>query len=386
MPKQLTIALVACEESADYLGGRLIQELKRIIPDASFVGVGGERMRQEGLNSYLPLEQLTAIGITEIILRLPRLWNMRRYIKSRVIKDKADIFIGIDAPDFNLGLEEQLRRFSIRTAHYVSPTIWAWRPGRIHKIKKAVELVLCLYPFEKKYYVAKNIPAIYTGHPLADSIALHNDQNKARLQLARECRIGKMTGQYIALLPGSRTSEIHYLGELFIQTALDCIKKKPSLRFLLTTTSDRHQEYLQNLLNKYQVEQRQFHIVSGKSHTVMAAADAALLASGTASLECLLIKRPMVIAYKMSIISYWIISNMIRLPYISQPNWLFNGPLVEEYIQKNASTEKLAPALLRMLDDPPSNLHQEYMKIHRRLRKNAAAQAAQAIQNLLTQK
>lgn len=377
MAKQLRIALVACEESGDYLGSELIKELRKMIPQAVFRGVGGWRMQQQGLHSYVPLEKLTALGITEILLKLPSLWYARYKLKSQLLRDKTDILIGIDAPDFNLGLEQQLRKYSIKTVHYVSPTIWAWRASRINKIGKAADLVLCLYPFETKLYQKENIRAVYTGHPLADTIALDNDKQTARRQL----RLANLKGQCVALLPGSRRSELSHLTDVFIQTALRCLEQKPQLHFLVAATNNESRNYIANRLPKASADR--FYLIAGDSHKVMAAADAVLLASGTASLECLLLKRPMVIAYKVSALSYWILSRMIKLDYVSQPNWLFGGPLVEEYIQQKARPDLLAPALLKILTSPPSRLRQEYNKIHLQLRKNASRQAAQAINNLL---
>jgi len=378
MAEQLTIALVACEESGDYLGGELIKELKKTIPQANFCGIGGKRMQQQGLRSYFPLEKLTTLGITEALIKLPQLWRARRQIKSLILRDKADIFIGIDAPDFNLGLEEQLRQHSIKTVHYVSPTIWAWRANRIKKIKRAADLVLCLYPFETKYYHKENIAAIYIGHPLADTIKLHNDKQEARRQLSRRNNSVKLKGEYIALLPGSRTNELNYLTDIFIQTALECLKQKPKLQFLIAVTNDKHRSYIESRLPISD----NFHFIVSDSHKAMAAADAVLLASGTASLECLLLKRPMVVAYKTSALTHWLLSRMIKIDYISQPNWLSGAPLVEEYIQQDANAKLLAPALLKILADQPAHLKKEYKKIHLQLRKNAAWQAAQAINNL----
>ena len=378
MAEQLTIALVACEESGDYLGGELIKELKKTLPQANFCGVGGQRMQEQGLNSYFPLEKLTALGITETLIKLPQLWRARRQIKSLILRAKAAIFIGIDAPDFNLGLEEELRRHSIRTVHYVSPTIWAWRPNRIKKIKRAADLVLCLYPFETKYYHKEDIAAVYIGHPLADSIKLDNDKQEARRQLGKRHSSIGLEGEYAALLPGSRISELNYLADIFIQTAQQCLRQKPNLQFLVAVTNNSHRNYIESRLPISD----NFHLVVNDSHRVMAAADAVLLASGTASLECMLLKRPMVVAYKTSALSYWLLARMIKLDYISQPNWLFGGSLVEEYIQQDANPNLLAPALLKILAGLPSHLKQEYDKIHLKLRKNAAHQAAQAISNL----
>lgn len=386
MPRQFKIALVACEESGDYLGGELIGELKKILPHVVFIGVGGKKMCREGLNSYISLERLTAHGITEIVSRLPSLWQARRHIKKYLVKNRPDIFIGIDAPDFNIGLERALRNHAIKTVHYVSPTIWAWRPRRIRKLKKAAQLVLCLYPFETAYYDKERIPALYIGHPLADKIALHNDRLTARRRLKKEYSLGSLQGKWLALLPGSRPNELKQLGEIFIQSALRCLEQRPQLQFLIAVTSLKHENYLAGILRRENAPPQRIQIIREHSHTVMAAADAVLLAAGTASLECLLVKRPMIVAYRISRLSYWILKRMIRVPYISQPNWLFNGPLVEEYIQREARVENLAPALLKTLDSPSPRLHKEYTKIHLLLRRDAGAQAARAIQNLLEEK
>ena len=276
-----------------------------------------------------------------------------------------------------------MRARSIKTVHFVSPTIWAWRGGRIHKIKRAAQLVLCLYPFEPAYYAREKIPALFVGHPLADDISLRNDSLKARQKITQEYSLGSLQRRYIALLPGSRVSELQQHTRVFIRSALYCLKSKPDLQFLIATTSRQHQEYIKKILEEENAPPDKIHIIRNRSHKVMAAADAVLLASGTASLECLLVKRPMVVAYKVSWLSYWIFKKMIRVPYISQPNWLFNGPLVEEYIQGEVRVEKLAPALLRILESPSRQLYREYMKIHKVLRKNAAVRAAKAVNSLL---
>ena len=383
MTNSPTIALVACEESGDYLGGELMRELKNIFPQAKFIGVGGESMQKQGMKSFFPLEELTALGIVEILHRLPKLLSIRKNLANTIAKHKPDIYIGIDAPDFNLAIEEKVRAMGIKSVHYVSPTVWAWRPGRIKKIAKATDMVLCLYPFEIDYYQQQGakmgikVNAVYVGHPLADKIPLVNDKQKARQEL------GLSDESYIALLPGSRKSEQRNMGNLFIQTVIKCLEDRNDLNFIIAAVNQSAADYFAGLLKSHPLLADKFHIFTRNSRKVMTAADFVLLASGTASLECMLIKRPMISVYRIPLITYIILKQMVKIPYISQPNWLHGEEVVKEFIQGDAKVEKLAPAILQQLNAIDDTLNKKYTAMHKLLQRNASHTAAQSIASLL---
>lgn len=374
----MRIALVAGEASGDLLGAGLIRALRDKIPGASFVGVAGPEMIRAGCDAWYPSEQLAVMGLTEVLRHLPSLMRLRWELKARLLADPPDAFIGIDAPDFNLSLEAALKTRGIPTVHYVSPSVWAWRSYRLRKIGRAVDLMLTLFPFEADYYRAHGIPVHFVGHPLADVIPAHVDQVAARREL------GLAPGNpVLALMPGSRHSEVSRLLGPFLQTAQWCCSRLPNLQVVLPAANDALREYVEAQVALF--PGLAVTVLPGKSHVAMAAADAVLVASGTATLECLLFNRPMVVGYRLSSLSYQIVKRLLRVPYFSLPNLLAGEPLVAEFAQEQVVAEQMGPALLSCLagDVTQESRRTKFAELGQALRKNASAEAAAAILNLL---
>lgn len=374
MPRSLKIALVAGEMSGDILGAGLMQALKARHPDVQFIGVGGPRMQAEGLNSYFPIERLAVMGLVEVLGRLPELLLRRRRLVRTLIEERPDVFIGIDAPDFNLGIELRLRRAGIRTAHYVSPSVWAWRQKRVLKIRQGCDLMLTLFPFEARFYEEQQVPVCFVGHPLADSIALDNDRVAARRALGVDEQ-----GLLVALLPGSRGGEVQRLGALFLDAATRLRSLHAGVRFLMPCATPERRVQLEALLVGRDLPVK---LVDGRSHEVLAACNAVLIASGTATLEALLFKRPMVVAYRLAPLTYRILKRLVKGPYISLPNLLAGRFLVPELIQEAATAEALAEALSPLLDNGEVQT-EGFEAIHRLLRRGASARAAEALLALI---
>lgn len=367
---KLRVALVAGEASGDILGAGLMQALRERHPEVEFIGVGGARMQAQGLVSEFPMERLAVMGLVEVLGRLRELLRRRKELIRNLILARPDVFIGIDAPDFNLGLELQLRRAGIRTVHYVSPSVWAWRQKRVLKIKQACDLMLALFPFEAKFYEEHGVPVRFVGHPLANTIPLEADRAAAREQLDLPA-----DAQVVALLPGSRGGEVGKLGALFLDTAERLLQQRPGLRFVLPCASPERRAQLEQML---QGRQLPLQLLDGQSHEALAACDAVLIASGTATLEALLYKRPMVVAYKVAPLTYAILKRLVKSPYISLPNLLAGRLLAPELIQDAATPEALAQHLLPLLDDGSAQT-ESFDAIHRALRQDASAQAAEAV-------
>ncbi|KSW23346.1 lipid-A-disaccharide synthase [Pseudomonas citronellolis] len=367
---KLRVALVAGEASGDILGAGLMQALRERHPEVEFIGVGGARMQAQGLVSEFPMERLAVMGLVEVLGRLRELLRRRKDLVRNLILARPDVFIGIDAPDFNLGLELQLRRAGIRTVHYVSPSVWAWRQKRVLKIKQACDLMLALFPFEAKFYEEHGVPVRFVGHPLANTIPLEADRAAAREQLGLPA-----DAQVVALLPGSRGGEVGKLGALFLDTAERLLQQRPGLRFVLPCASPERRAQLEQML---QGRQLPLQLLDGQSHEALAACDAVLIASGTATLEALLYKRPMVVAYKVAPLTYAILKRLVKSPYISLPNLLAGRLLAPELIQDAATPEALAQHLLPLLDDGSAQT-ESFDAIHRALRQDASAQAAEAV-------
>ena len=384
-PEVQVIALVAGEMSGDILGSGLIRELKKTYPDAKFIGIGGSKMQAEGLTSLFPMERLAVMGIVDVLGRLFELLAMRRQLKAQLIELKPDIFIGIDAPDFNLGLENKLKAAGIKTVHYVSPSVWAWRQGRIKKIAASVDLMLTLLPFEAKFYQDHGVPVEFVGHPLADQIPMKPDQLEARRNLdLSENEI------LIAVLPGSRSGEVKYLGPVFCDTIKALIDKDTGLNFVIPAANDKLKQEVENLLferrvlDKKENQSSRVKVLSGQAQEAMAAANLILLASGTATLEAMLLKRPMVVAYKWSPLTHAIISRMVKTPFISLPNLLANKMLVKEFVQEEAEVKNILPALEELLVDSKSReMTEKFTQLHQGIRCNADVKAAEAVINLL---
>jgi len=376
----LTIGMVAGEASGDLLGAHLIAALRAHLPEASFIGIGGPKMQSQGLDSLFPMERLAVRGYAEVLRHYPGLLRMRRRLSQALLKARPQLFIGVDAPDFNLGLEAGLKRAGIPVVHYVSPSIWAWRGGRIAAIARSVDQVLTLFPFEAEIYHEAGIAATYVGHPLADLIP-EQDQTagtRAQLRIAPERKV-------IALLPGSRQSELRYMADTFIATAKLLAQKIERALFLVPLVSRETREIFEAALYRADAGELPITILFGHARDALAAADVALVASGTATLEAALLKKPMVITYKMAGTSWLLMRRMGYQPYIGLPNILAGEFVVPELLQHDATPENLAQALLNSLNDSVvrARLAQRFSAIHRELKRDTAAQAARAVLPLL---
>lgn len=381
--KSPLIALVAGEISGDILGDGLIQSLKIQYPHARFIGVAGERMKKAGCESLFDMEELAVMGLAEVVKHLPRLLKRRKQVIDTMLAEKPDIFIGIDAPDFNLTVEEKLKANGIKTVHYVSPSVWAWRQNRIHKIARATDLVLAFLPFEKAFYDRFNVPCQFVGHTMADSIALKPSRAEACqfLQLDEQQR-------YLAILVGSRSSEVAFLTEPFLKAAQRLKAEYPDIQFLVPLVNQKRIEQFEQLKAQIAPE-LEITILHGNARQAMIVAEATLLASGTAALEAMLCKSPMVVGYKMKGLTYELAKRLVKTDYISLPNLLANEPLVAELIQDDCSPENLANALSVFLSADPAMkektnaLKQRFMQLHQQIQCNADWQAAQAVMCLL---
>lgn len=370
---RLRIALVAGEASGDILGSGLMRAIKARHPDAEFIGVGGPLMEAQGMTSYFPMERLSVMGLVEVLGRLKELLARRKLLIQTLIDEKPDVFIGIDAPDFTLNIELKLRQAGIKTVHYVSPSVWAWRQKRVLKIREGCDLMLTLLPFEARFYEEQGVPVRFVGHPLADTVPLQADQ------LAARAALGLGEGPVVALMPGSRGGEVGRLGALFFDAAERLVAVRPDIRFVLPCASPQRREQIQQLL---QGRELPLTLLDGQSHVALAACNAVLIASGTATLEALLYKRPMVVAYRLAPLTYWILKRMVKSPYVSLPNLLAQRLLVPELLQDAATAEALAQTLLPLLDDGDAQTA-GFDAIHRTLRRDASNQAAEAVLNLI---
>ncbi|WP_349571681.1 lipid-A-disaccharide synthase [Azotobacter salinestris] len=376
MAKVLRVALVAGEASGDILGASLMQALKAARPDIEFIGIGGPRMQAEGLQSYFPMERLAVMGLFEVLGRLPELLLRRRRLIRSLLEARPDVYIGIDAPDFNLGIELRLRRAGIRTVHYVSPSVWAWRKKRVLKIRQACDLMLTLFPFEAQFYEAQSVPVRFVGHPLADQVPLQTDRDAARAALDLSAR-----ETIIALLPGSRGGELARLGPLFIETAERLLALHAgALRFVVPCANPERRRQLEEMLSRTRRD-LPVMLLDGRSHEALAACDAVLIASGTATLEALLYKRPMVVAYRLAPLTYKVAQHLVRTPFFSLPNLLAGRPLVPELLQDRATPEALAEALMPLLEIGREQT-ECFDVIHRSLRRDASRQAAESVLEL----
>ena len=376
MGEPIRIAMVAGEASGDQLGAHLIEALRRHLPDARFYGVGGPKMIAQGFDALYPAERLAVRGYVEVLRHYIGIARMRSRLGRQLVRDRPRAFIGIDAPDFNLGLERRLKARGIPTIHYVSPSIWAWRGRRIRNIGRAVSRMLTLFPFEPKLYEAEGIPVTYVGHPLADVFPL-----EVGAAAARE-RLGLSLEQPVfALLPGSRQSEVHYLGEVFIETARLLHERFPEATFLAPFATRETRALFQAALYKRNAQALPIKLLFGHAHEAMAAADGVLVTSGTATLEAALLKRPMVIAYRISPWTHRFVRGMFYLPYFGLPNILAGRFVVPEFIQDEATPENLAQALENLVTDRLvcERLAGLFVAIHRTLRQNTAEKAANAI-------
>lgn len=376
MAKVVRIALVAGEASGDLLGAHLIAALKARLPDAQFVGIGGPRMQGQGMDCWWPMGKLSVMGYWDALKHYREIAGIRRSLKKRLLSQRPDIFIGIDAPDFNLDLEANLKSAGVPTIHYVSPSIWAWRGGRIKKIGRAVNRVLALFPMEPPIYQQAGIPVSYVGHPMADTIALETDRRAVREKLALP-----QDKPIFALLPGSRRGELESMGETFVQTAKLIRETLPDAQFVVPLATRETRLQFETAIYQQKAGDIPIRLLFGHAQEAVGAADVALVASGTATLEAALIKRPMVITYKIAKFSYWLMKRMAYLPYVGLPNVLCGRFVVPEFLQDQATPENLAAAMLQLYDDKENALEIEaaFTQLHLQLRQNTAEKAANAV-------
>ncbi len=368
---------MAGEASGDTLGAHLIQAMHAIDPSIRFFGVAGPKMQQAGCETWEPAESLAVMGLIEVLPHLPRLLRLRKRIEQRFIAAKPDVFVGIDAKEFNLSLARRLRAAGLTTVQYVSPQVWAWRPGRVRRMHEAVDLVLCLLPFEKKFYDEQGLPAEFVGHPLADDVPLRVDRAAARGELGIA-----PDAQLVALLPGSRRAEVALLSPAFAATARRLLALRPALQFVAPMASPRARQQFEQVLHE-QAPEVSVRLLEGSAQRALIACDAALVASGTATLEAALCKRPMVVVYRMGALTAWIIRrfDLVKSAFFAQPNLLAGRRIVNEYFQEAIDPEKIAAEILAWLDDEPrrTELERTFMDIHLQLRRHASERAAQAI-------
>jgi lipid-A-disaccharide synthase len=372
----LKVGIVAGEASGDLLGAHLVKALKNRFPSVEFVGIGGPKMQAAGVNSLFPMEKLAVRGYVEVLRHYREIVKIRHKLLRHFVENPPDVFIGVDAPDFNLDLELRLKQKGIPTVHYVSPSIWAWRGERIHKIARAVSHMLVLFPFEKKIYDAAGIPATYVGHPSADMLPEQPDRIAAREQL----RLSQ-NDRVIALLPGSRQSEVHYMARLFVQTARLIATASPEVHFLVPLLSRETRNLFETELYRAGGGDLPLTILFGHAHVAMTAADAVLVASGTATLEAALLKCPMVITYKMSPLTWRMMQRKKYLPYVGLPNILAGRYIVPELLQDDATPENLSQAVLNLVNDGPvrEKLARAFSRLHLDLKQNTAERAVDAI-------
>lgn len=378
----MKLGIVAGEASGDLLGSGLITELSSSYPNLNCSGVGGPAMISAGCHSLYDMERLSVMGFIEPMKRIVELVTMRRRLRDYFLDLKPDVFIGIDSPDFNLGLEIELRKAGIPVIHYVSPSVWAWRQKRIHKIAKAADVVLTLFPFEVDFYRKHHVSARFVGHPMADAIPLELNKASARSRLGLDAQ-----AVYVALLPGSRRNELERMGELFFMAAEKCLQANGSIRFITSAANaSRHEEY-QAIYRRTGLDLPVTFFV-GQSQDVMTAADAVLVTSGTATLETMLCKRPMVIAYRVGKLTFQIAKRLINVPFIGLPNLLAQKKLVPEFLQDEATPDALAEAILTYLNHPDitQQLIADFAMMHQSMRCNANQSAAQAVKNLIQSK
>lgn len=377
----LNIGIVAGEASGDILAAGLLRELRERHPQTQAEGVAGPEMMAAGCRDLWPLEKLSVMGLAEVLAHLPELLRLRRDVVNHFAAQQPDVFIGVDSPDFNLGLEKRLRQRGLRTVQYVSPSIWAWRQGRAARIGRGTDLVLCLFPFEPEIYARHGVNAVFVGHPLADIVPARVDAGAARRSLGLP-----ENGRLLAVLPGSRMSEVSRLSRTFFETVAWLSAREPGLGFVVPAATPRIRAFLEKTLRDLPAHAG-VTLVDGRSREVMAAADAVLLASGTAALEALLLKRPMVVSYRVSALTYALVRlfRLLKLPYVSLPNVLAGRRVVPECLQGNARADVIGPELLKLLHDREARAAQTdvFGDIHDTLRRNANARAADAVLELI---
>lgn len=377
--RKVTFAIVAGEASGDILGAGLIRSLRLRYPNARFVGIGGDEMIAEGFHSLVPMERLSVMGLVEVLGRIRELFDIRARLMNYLLATPPDVVIGIDSPDFTLGIERRCRDAGIPTAHYVSPSVWAWRQKRIFTIAKSVNLMLTLFPFEARFYEEHGVPVAFVGHPLADRIPMVPDTVGARqsLGLLEDAPV-------LAILPGSRGGEVERLGTLFLEAARWIQGRRPDLQLVIPCVNRDREKQVRALVEALDVKLA-VTIVRGRSREVMASSDVVLLASGTATLEAMLLKKPMVVGYRLSRVSYALVSRLVKVPYVALPNLLAKEQLVPELLQDDASPESLGEAVLERLENESerARLTAAFSQLHEQLRQGADEQSAAVISALI---
>lgn len=372
--------MVAGESSGDLLASRLLSGLRPELPDSLIHGIGGPRMAEYGFRSDWPMEKLSVRGLFEVLAHYREIKGIQNALRDKLLAEKPAAFIGVDAPDFNFGLEMPLKQAGIPTMHFISPSIWAWRGGRIKKIAKAVSHMLVVFPFEEKIYRDAGIPVTYVGYPLAEVIPMVPDVAVARAELGLPA-----DSRIVALLPGSRMSELKYNAAPFIAAAKCLMQRDPALRFVVPMAGEKQRAYFTELIAKAGLADVPVELLSGRSHTAIAAADAVLVASGTATLEVALFKKPMVIAYKMMRASWEIMRHMGYQPWVGLPNILAREFLVPELLQDAATPQALAAAMWKQLDDAGhrARLQQRFTEMHHSLLRDSAKESAKAVLQMI---
>ncbi|MBO9535683.1 lipid-A-disaccharide synthase [Herbaspirillum sp.] len=376
LSRKQSIALVAGESSGDLLGSRLLAGLRERLPDVRLHGIGGEHMMAQGFASDWPMDKLTVRGLFEVIPRYREIKGIQEDLRDRLLADRPDVFVGVDYPGFNLGLEEQLRRAGIPTVHFIGPQIWAWRGWRIKKIMRAVSHMLVIFPFEENIYRNAGVPVTYVGHPLAEVIPMQPDMPAARTRLGL-----KQDARVVAILPGSRMGELKHNGEGFLAAARLLKQREPSLQFVTPMAGDRQMAFFQEQIRQGGYDDLEIKVIAGQSHSAMEAADAVLVASGTASLEVALYKKPMVISYKVVWASYQIMRHMGYQPWVGLPNILAREFLVPELLQHEATPQALADAVWHQLEDhaQQQRLVRRFTDMHHALLRDTSRESANAV-------
>lgn len=380
MNKPLRIGLIAGEASGDILGEGLIKALKIHYPDAVFEGIAGPKMIAQGCTALHPLEALSVMGFVEVLGKLSSILSIRKSIINHFIANPPDIFIGIDAPDFNLTVELKLKQQAIKTIHYVSPSVWAWKQWRIHKIAKATDLVLAFLPFEKAFYDRFDVPCRFIGHTLADQLPLEPEKQQARQELGLQA-----DAKLLAILPGSRKAEVEILGPIFLQSAALISRKYPDYKFIVPMVNESRKKQLLEQQQQYAPD-LPLQIFDGQASAVLQSADAVLLASGTAALEAMLAKVPMVVAYKVNLLTYIIAKSLVKVKYTSLPNLIADKEIVKELSQYNCTVENIVAALDPLLGGDNDEMINTFIRLHKLIRCDADRQAAQAVVDLLNNK
>ena len=382
--KPLLIGIVAGEASGDLLGADLIRSIKAQYPHAEFIGLGGEQMQAEGFKTLDDMSLLSVMGLVEPLKRLPQLLTLRRRLISHFLESQPAVVVGIDAPDFNLALERKIKAQGIPTCHYVCPSVWAWRQGRVKGIRKSVDHVLSLLPFEVDFLKQHDIESTFVGHPLAEQLSF--DAPVAESELSNQLKEFRLQGPLLCVMPGSRNSEVHALLDVFMETIAACLQRQPNMRFVIPAASEALYELLSQRLSEPDIHliRQRILLTRGESQLCMQMADLVLLASGTATLEAALLGKPMVVAYRLAPLSYAVMSRMVKVDYVALPNLLTDKAYVQEFIQHDISAESLSSALLSYIEQPAlaAEVKNAFRQLHDQLARNASEKAAAVVLSL----